>query len=637
MASAADDARAGVLVRRKPYPPGEKGIRMSLAEMSEKIRAGAPTAVMKSYVGNVLRLASFPRSVRAKTAAILEHIRQVTGYAPDAPYTEAIQSAAITLCVDGAPICIPIGDCFPEGTLLLRDDGQLVPIEEIKAGDRIWGRDRWSVVEAKTFKGMLELDAIEMNNGSTVLLTPDHHVYTWRDAELERVRVGDLREGAYMLQPERVAFGEDGPEGDIASRHDRAYVEGLALADGWVQSNTSFRIAGRDGKRKEEQKRKVAAVCERLGIPTAWHKRYITVKDRMWAQRLMQLGARARFKRLETLALDEASAAGYLGGLMADSTQNTNGPGRTYSTTSRMLMVQVRVLHRMFGASTSVRMLTPEQHGGAGKHPLWRVGVRVKERQDGKAEKRLRVRAIERAVRKAQCWDIQTDDHYVYLPEHDVTVSNCDDLTVAGATLLAAAGMQVRLVRQKFGAEDQQHVLCEVLTEDGVWYPFDASHPSMRAGEKARASDETYHDPWDQSTGFDGQAQLVGIGGLPVFMMTEDGWQKLAPETELGATRSHEHWIPAGPGVLRAVRPQAFGAPPPQREQPRRVEIDPRPIDQGGVIGDLIREARSRIAHKRGLGDIVGPMSLGTAAAASGAIVLTSTAIALIIRRARSK
>lgn len=323
MASAADDARAGVLVRRKPYPPGEKGIRMSLTEMSERIRAGAPTAVMKSYVGNVLRLASFPRSVRAKTAAILEHVRQVTGYAPDAPYTEAIQSAAITLRVDGAPICIPIGDC--------------------------------------------------------------------------------------------------------------------------------------------------------------------------------------------------------------------------------------------------------------------------------------------------------------------------DDLTVAGATLLAAAGMQVRLVRQKFGADDQQHVLCEVLTEDGVWYPFDASHPSMRAGEKARASDETYHDPWDQSTGFDGQAQLVGIGGLPVFMMTEDGWQKLAPETELGATRSHEHWIPAGPGVLRAVRPQAFGAPPPQREQPRRVEIDPRPVDQGGVIGDLIREARSRIAHKRGLGDIVGPMSLGTAAAASGAIVLTSTAIALIIRRARSK
>ena len=43
---------------------------------------------------------------------------------------------------------------------------------------------------------------------------------------------------------------------------------------------------------------------------------------------------------------------------------------------------------------------------------------------------------IEHDVAERPCYDIQTSDHYVYLPEHDVTVSNCEDLACRRAAEL---------------------------------------------------------------------------------------------------------------------------------------------------------------------------------------------------------
>lgn len=560
MFDAGIDARTGIPVVNELYPEGEAGIQKSLGVICKKIREGAATAVMKSYAGNVLKQAGFPKSNAERAAAFLYHVRQHVAYAHDALGTEMIQSAQVSLCVDGAPVCIPIGDCFPEGTLLLREDGQLVPIEEIKPGERIWGLDKWVRVEAKVFKGKLKVDAIEMNNGSTMYLTPDHKVYASKpgaprgEIDFERMAVSDLSEKDFLLQPERVAFGKQSVEPD------RMYIEALALADGWTQPS-KFCIAGRDGKRKEAQKHEVKVICERLGIPTHWHRRYITVKDSAWGSRIASLGSRARFKHLETLDLDEGTAAAALRGLMADSTQNTNGPGRTYSTTSRTMMVQVRVLHRMFGGSTSVKMLTPEQHGGEGKHPLWRLGVRVSREQHAleRAEKTLAVRSIERAVKKVSCWDIQTEDHYVYLPEHDVTVSNCDDLSCALGTLLGAAGIEVRLVRQFFGSGNQQHVLVEAKLENGRWFPLDPSSSKMPAGEKAKAVKETYCSPWDENvTGLSSDAQFVGIGALPVFLYGKEGWRQVqefeqvsggSETAPIGLGDGEKRWYPVGQNV----------------------------------------------------------------------------------------
>lgn len=53
----------------------------------------------------------------------------------------------------------------------------------------------------------------------------------------------------------------------------------------------------------------------------------------------------------------------------------------------------------------------------------------------------VEVTEVRRRVATVPCYDIQTDDHYVYLPAADVTVSNCDDLAICLATL----GESVRL------------------------------------------------------------------------------------------------------------------------------------------------------------------------------------------------
>jgi Transglutaminase-like superfamily len=109
--TAASDRALGIPVDRHAYPPGEKGIVHSLEVIARKVRAGSSTAVMKSFAGNVLKQAGFPQGVFARVSALLDFVRARVGYAPDCPGTEQIQTAAISLCVEGAPVCIPIGDC----------------------------------------------------------------------------------------------------------------------------------------------------------------------------------------------------------------------------------------------------------------------------------------------------------------------------------------------------------------------------------------------------------------------------------------------------------------------------------------------------------------------------------------------
>lgn len=111
MFTQADDAGLGVPVVHEPYPDGEEGIQKSLAVMCMKIRDGAPTVAMKSFAANLMKAAGFPSGTKAQGQAVLDYIRANAMYAPDALGTEQIQSANITLCIEGAPICIPCGDC----------------------------------------------------------------------------------------------------------------------------------------------------------------------------------------------------------------------------------------------------------------------------------------------------------------------------------------------------------------------------------------------------------------------------------------------------------------------------------------------------------------------------------------------
>lgn len=109
-----------------------------------------------------------------------------------------------------------LGDCFPQGSLLLREDGELTPIDAIRVGDKIWGRDAWTTVLAKVFKGTLAVDAADLSNGSVLTVTGDHHVYVFRctrhadearcfcdvdQRTIVRARLREVDEGAVLVQP----------------------------------------------------------------------------------------------------------------------------------------------------------------------------------------------------------------------------------------------------------------------------------------------------------------------------------------------------------------------------------------------------------------------------------------------------
>lgn len=331
------------------------------------------------------------------------------------------------------------GDCFPAGTLLLRNDGQVVPIEAIRPGDRIWGEKDWTVVEGVLAKGVLPITSIKLNNGSWLRLTEDHKVYVAPtcscrrtacacDLRWERIRVSDLAAGMRMLQPERIAFGASDGDPELA------WLDGVYLADGWSE-DYRFAISGLDGHPKEAQKHEVERICTKHGIATRWHRKYLSVNSPEWTERLAALGTKAPLKRARTLALGEGEAAALLRGLLADSGANTHGGGRTFTTTSRILATQLRVLLRMFGRRSGYAYI--ENHGGLGTNPIHRVIFN----DTTKAQpKHLRVKEILRQTDEVPVFDIQTADHKVYLPEHDVTVSNCDDATVVFGALCKRAG-----------------------------------------------------------------------------------------------------------------------------------------------------------------------------------------------------
>jgi hypothetical protein len=111
MFNEATDMMLGIPVVHSAYPDGEEGIQKSLAVICEKIREGAPTAAMKSFAGNMMKEAGFPQTILAQGQVVLDNIRSRAMYTPDALGTEQIQSAMVTWCVPGAPICIPIYDC----------------------------------------------------------------------------------------------------------------------------------------------------------------------------------------------------------------------------------------------------------------------------------------------------------------------------------------------------------------------------------------------------------------------------------------------------------------------------------------------------------------------------------------------
>jgi hypothetical protein len=534
---------AAVPVRQDRHPPGTEGTAYSLDQMAKFVRDGRNDPRMRAWAGRVLIAAGKPQTVKGQAQAILDELRKKTVYVQDPVNTELMAKPHVTLCLDDKGLCMPAADCFPEGTLLLREDLKIVAIEDVGIGDRIWGRGAWTEVTAVWSKGRLSVDAVEMNNGSTALLTGDHHVYVLRcdrhanrdenspacacpdeELRLDRVRVSTLQAKDRLIQPNRISFGTETIDPD------RAWIEGLFIADGWVNHESSFEISGQDGCPKEANKKKIQEICESIGIETTWHRKYISVKDRDWASRMHQMGEKAPYKHALSINLEEGAAGSLLRGIMADSGEHTNDSGRTFTTTSHQLMVQVRVLHRMFGLSCGHSYIV--NHGGLGENPIWRLSVRAPKE---KSDKKLRVRSIHKNVTIVPCYDISTADHYVYLPEHDVTVSNCDDLVIAFASAMMSIGIETKIVGQAYGTTQATHVICAILDPDTGWEKVDPSSSKYKVGQSYPATKEWWMDPISGSISESAHGakttlgqepesgDFIGVGAVPVQTPTGVG------------------------------------------------------------------------------------------------------------------
>jgi len=423
------------------------------------------------------------KDYEAELRALFELVRENVRYNLDPRAMEMVQHPAYTMFVSG------VGDCFVAGTqVLLKDGYRTIPIEEVRAGDQIWGKDRWSRVERSWSKGRLRTWLVRLNNGSTMRLTPDHKVYVLDpdSGEESRITLRELRPGMLLTQPESVATGTGEQDPDMA------YLDGVYLSDGWAEQSR-FAISGKDGHPKEEQKRRVQGICSHRGIRTRWAKKYISILDRDLAQRMLSMGSRAFNKKALTIDLEPLASTQLLSGIMADSGRNTsrkeaellasdqNLTGRTFTTTSYALALQVRILLKQQGISCG-ESYVPD-HGGEGTHPIWRLQTRLREHETKTHVKRLKVVEIIRDNDPRECFDISTDDHYVWLPQADWTVSNCDDSAVLLAALSMAAGhgalyRTIRTDPRRMDEFSHVYPLLGYRNKDGAfWFSSDVTHP----------------------------------------------------------------------------------------------------------------------------------------------------------------
>jgi hypothetical protein len=211
-------------VERIQIPEGHAGTVATLQVMQDAVGGGEGAhntevrhLAMKIVEG--LPPKAYEREVRAIYDFMREHVR----YTLDPRGLEWVQTPWYTLLVAG------MGDCFEEGTLVLRREGyELVAVEDVKVGDEIWGLDRWSRVENTWDRGSRETVEVSLNNGSKVRLTPEHkawigkcrnHPYGHRcsrpcscpmsSRDLVRVKIDEFEPGMVLAQPEKIE-GETG-------------------------------------------------------------------------------------------------------------------------------------------------------------------------------------------------------------------------------------------------------------------------------------------------------------------------------------------------------------------------------------------------------------------------------------------
>lgn len=101
-------------------------------------------------------------------------------------------------------------------------------------------------------------------------------------------------------------------------------------------------------------------------------------------------------------------------------------------------------------------------------------------------------------------------------PQLCVKAEDCDGLVTALGSVTLALGVPTRILKQSFGAGQQQHVLLEVQDEQGSWLPVDPS-TNYPVGQSAYAEHEESFDPMEQNS------QTIGTSGNEIVSLGRVG------------------------------------------------------------------------------------------------------------------
>lgn len=372
------------------------------------------------------------KDTKAEMQAIFNALRRDIRYTSDVAGVDTYAHPKRTLDMGG-------GDCLPGETLLVTPQG-LVPIEHVKVGDTIHDGTSWVRVTNWWDKGVLPINTYELNNKSVLRCTADHRVFrvTRRDGEHTEMRAGDLKTDDLLLQPRAFAAGVE----SLSEAH--AVIVGAYLSEGWWdESKGIFCIAGIPNSKGVREL--VLEAAASLGITDIYkHERYLGFrKPEAWL--VSGLGVGAAEKRLPHLNFDLATIATIVKVMeMGDGGLSTLGrsvnQNMVYSTASKTMALQYRVMQRMLGRSTHMKYMTAEQHGGAGTKAIWRITVR-----NGHVNKPwAKIREVREGVVAVPVFDIETESGRIYLPESDIIVHNCDEYSATACAALMAVGIPCR-------------------------------------------------------------------------------------------------------------------------------------------------------------------------------------------------
>jgi len=378
-------------------------------------------------------------------------------YRPDPPNVETLMRPSYTMSMRGYG-----GDCLSEDTRLLTDIGYK-KISEVRVGNVIMGMKGWTRIVRVIDKGIRQAGKYTLSNGGNFIATDEHRCIKSDGTE---VLAGNLVVGDSLFQCVYI------PQcGSIKLTNDDCRFIGYYLSDGWVD-NCRVCISGKDGFPKEEQKRWVQKYAEGKKWKTSWHSRYIRVyipaDDYVRSFIIKKTAIDKCIDVPSILCMNTEQTNDLLTGLMADSHQPADHrSGKCFASISKDLVDAVVLLYRKMGIGCTYRLIV--NHGGLGKNPIWRVYPRLYRKQIVKVVK------IENAGVK-HVYDIETEDHGIYLPDADIVVHNCDCKSLALAAYAYLQKIPFRFVAiRRPGRAVLHHVAVELFMQN-QWIFFDPTY-----------------------------------------------------------------------------------------------------------------------------------------------------------------